>query len=50
MDNLTLKTKNTWCPGCGNFPLFDSLKKAMLFLEKKNQKRNQNYLKINQMI
>jgi 2-oxoglutarate/2-oxoacid ferredoxin oxidoreductase subunit beta len=23
-------TKNTWCPGCGNFPLFESLKKAII--------------------
>ena len=39
MDNLTLETKNTWCLGCGNFPLFESLKKAIVNLEKKNQKR-----------
>ncbi len=35
MDNLTLATKNTWCPGCGNFLLFSSLKKAITGLRKR---------------
>ncbi len=39
MDNLTLPTKNTWCPGCGNFPLFEGLKKGLLKLEKKGRSR-----------
>ena len=29
MDQLTLATENSWCPGCGNFLLFDALKKAI---------------------
>jgi 2-oxoglutarate/2-oxoacid ferredoxin oxidoreductase subunit beta len=39
MDNLTLSTKNTWCPGCGNFLVFESLKKAIINLEKKGAQR-----------
>ncbi len=39
MDKLTLSTKNTWCPGCGNFPLFEGLKKGIRKLEKKGEKR-----------
>lgn len=38
-EDLTLDTKNTWCPGCGNFLLFDALKKALISLEKKGEKR-----------
>ncbi len=45
MDKLTLQTKNTWCPGCGNFPLFESLKKSILSLEKK-QKKRENFVLI----
>ncbi len=39
MKDLTLPTKNTWCPGCGNFPLFEALKKSISNLEKKGSKR-----------
>ncbi len=39
MDNLTLSTKNTWCPGCGNFSIFESLKKSILSFENKKEKR-----------
>ncbi len=35
MDKLTLSTKNTWCPGCGNFPLFESIKKSISSFGKK---------------
>lgn len=38
MDKLTSSAKNTWCPGCGNFPLFEALKKAILDLQKEGQK------------
>lgn len=36
MDNLTLKTTNTWCPGCGNFFIFNALKKAIAKKKKEN--------------
>ncbi len=39
MDNLNLSTKNTWCPGCGNFSLFESIKKSISILEKKGEKK-----------
>ncbi|MGB3988705.1 MAG: thiamine pyrophosphate-dependent enzyme [Minisyncoccales bacterium] len=39
MENLNLPTKNTWCPGCGNFPLLKSLKKAIVEIEKEGKKR-----------
>ncbi len=29
MDNLILPTKNTWCPGCGNFGIQNALKEAV---------------------
>ena len=28
-DDLTTYCENTWCPGCGNFGLFNSVKKAI---------------------
>lgn len=36
MDKLTLKTTNTWCPGCGNFFVFEALKKAIFNKKKEN--------------
>ncbi len=38
-DDLTTQHENTWCPGCGNFGLFNALKKAVLTLEKKGVPR-----------
>jgi 2-oxoglutarate/2-oxoacid ferredoxin oxidoreductase subunit beta len=38
-DDLTTYHENTWCPGCGNFGLFNALKKAVLTLEKKGVPR-----------
>jgi 2-oxoglutarate ferredoxin oxidoreductase subunit beta len=38
-DDLTTYHENTWCPGCGNFGLFNALKKAILTLEKKGLPR-----------
>ena len=38
-DDLTTSHENTWCPGCGNFGLFNALKKAILTLEKKGVPR-----------
>ena len=35
MDNLTTYAENTWCPGCGNFGLFNAFKKAVNLLEEK---------------
>ena len=29
MDNLILPTKNTWCPGCGNFAIQNAFKEAV---------------------
>ncbi len=29
MDNLILPTKNTWCPGCGNFGIQNAFKEAV---------------------
>ncbi len=37
MDKLTLSTKNTWCPGCGNFSIFESLKKVISSFPNKNK-------------
>jgi len=34
MDNLTTYAENTWCPGCGNFGIFNAFKKAVKILEK----------------
>lgn len=39
MDELTLSTKNTWCPGCGNFSLFEGIKRGLLKLEKRGNLR-----------
>lgn len=33
MDNLILPTKNTWCPGCGNFAIQNTLKEALSELD-----------------
>jgi 2-oxoglutarate ferredoxin oxidoreductase subunit beta len=38
-DDLTTYHENTWCPGCGNFGLFNALKKAVQTLEKKGVPR-----------
>jgi len=38
-DELTTYHENTWCPGCGNFGLFNALKKAVLALEKNGTPR-----------
>ena len=38
-DDLTTYHENTWCPGCGNFGLFNALKKAILTMEKKGVPR-----------
>lgn len=35
MDDLTTYAENTWCPGCGNFGLFNAFKKAVGVLEEK---------------
>lgn len=39
MKNLTLPTVNTWCPGCGNFFILESIKKAISNFEKNKEKR-----------
>lgn len=33
MDRLTTYAENTWCPGCGNFGIFNGFKKAIRELE-----------------
>lgn len=40
MDDLTTYCENTWCPGCGNFGIFNALKKAVGILEEKGIDRN----------
>ena len=37
--NLDLPTKNTWCPGCGNFGILQAIKNAISILEKKGVKK-----------
>jgi 2-oxoglutarate ferredoxin oxidoreductase subunit beta len=37
--NLDLPTKNTWCPGCGNFGILQAIKNAISILEKKGIKK-----------
>ena len=34
MDNFILPTKNSWCPGCGNFGIQNSLRSAVSQLDK----------------
>lgn len=40
MDDLTTYAENTWCPGCGNFGIFNAFKEAVRTLEKKGISRN----------
>jgi len=35
MDDLTTYAENTWCPGCGNFAIFNAFKKAVRRLKEK---------------
>lgn len=35
MDDLTTYAENTWCPGCGNFGIFNAFKDAVRILEKR---------------
>jgi len=35
MDDLTTYAENTWCPGCGNFGIFNAFKKAVRKLEER---------------
>jgi len=37
--DLDLKTKNTWCPGCGNFGILAALKRAIALLEKEGMEK-----------
>ncbi len=34
MENFTLPTKNTWCPGCGNFPIQRALQQTVESINK----------------
>ncbi len=34
-----INIQNTWCPGCGNFGILETFKKAVIDLEKKGTKR-----------
>jgi 2-oxoglutarate ferredoxin oxidoreductase subunit beta len=40
MDNLTSYAENTWCPGCGNFGIFNAFKRAVRKLEEKGTTRD----------
>ncbi|MCJ7508291.1 MAG: thiamine pyrophosphate-dependent enzyme [candidate division Zixibacteria bacterium] len=35
MDDLTTYAENTWCPGCGNFGIFNAFKRAVRKLEER---------------
>ena len=35
MDDLVTNAENTWCPGCGNFGIFNAFKKAVRILEER---------------
>ncbi|SRR6056297_55933 len=39
MENLSTNTKNTWCPGCGNFGILAATKQAFNELEEKGVKK-----------
>jgi 2-oxoglutarate ferredoxin oxidoreductase subunit beta len=39
MEDLTTYAENTWCPGCGNFGLFNAFKKAVIKLEENGNSR-----------
>jgi len=39
MKNFDINIQNTWCPGCGNFGILETFKKAVIDLEKKGTKR-----------
>jgi 2-oxoglutarate ferredoxin oxidoreductase subunit beta len=39
-DDLTTNCENTWCPGCGNFGIFNSVKGAIRELEKRGTNRS----------
>ncbi len=39
MDDLTTYAANTWCPGCGNFGIFNAYKKAIRTLEERGLNR-----------
>ena len=39
MKNFDINIQNTWCPGCGNFGILETFKKAVVDLEKKGTKR-----------
>ncbi len=36
MENIILPTKNTWCPGCGNFAIQNALKEALMEIDRNN--------------
>lgn len=36
---FNINIQNTWCPGCGNFGILETFKKAVIDLEKKGTKR-----------
>ena len=40
MDDLTTYCENTWCPGCGNFGIFNAFKKAVRTLEENGTPRD----------
>lgn len=39
-DELTIYEENTWCPGCGNFGIFNAFKMAVKRLEEEGISRN----------
>ncbi len=43
-DDLTTYCENTWCPGCGNFGIFNSVKAAIKQLEGKGVRRSDLFM------
>jgi len=43
-DDLTTYAENTWCPGCGNFGIFNAFKNAVRRLEQEDGISRNNIL------
>jgi 2-oxoglutarate ferredoxin oxidoreductase subunit beta len=41
VDDLTTYAENTWCPGCGNFGIFNAFKSAVRAIEEKGTTRDE---------
>jgi len=43
-DNLTTYAENTWCPGCGNFGIFNAFKRAIQTLQEQGVGREKIFM------